>query len=147
VLSKRHHEDGDVATHRGSTTNSAATQMAKAIFIGCTYGTTAAHARARRRAAWVVPAVAPLSTSPTWEVSLLPAALPPPTLLLPLHMPRTAAAIALAVDLSVIGGPRRASSTVANAATPSAINTSLMCIATHGLNKDDSVICDAYKYL
>ena len=127
MISKRHHENGDVVTHRGSTTNNAATQMAKAIFIGCTYGNTAAHTRA----AWVVPAVAPLSTSPTTEVSSLPAVVPPPMLLLPLHMPRTAAAIALAVDLSVVGGPRRASSTVANAATPSAINTSLMCIATH----------------
>ena len=118
MISKRHHEDGDVGTHRGSTTNSAATQIAKAIFIGCTYGNTAAQKRARRRTAWVVPAVAPLTS----EVSSLPSVLSP----LPLRMPRTAAAIALTVDLSVVGGPRRASSTVANAATPSAINTSLL---------------------
>jgi hypothetical protein len=49
VISKHHQEDGDVATHRGSTTNNAATQMAKAIFIGCTYGNTAAQTRARAR--------------------------------------------------------------------------------------------------
>jgi len=122
VISKRHHEEGDVATHRGRTTNSAATQIAKAIFIGCTYGNTAAHTRARRRAARVGPAAAPLSTSHTSEVSSLPSVLSP----LPLRMPRTAAAIALTVPFSVVGGPRRASSTVANAATPSAINTSLL---------------------